>query len=254
MFSLDPITVGFFIAIISSIILSILVIYRLREEKAQTNEKIGCFIAGAPVITTFICILFFPFLMHFLQSTTSYIVSPIYTATIVDVKSYTSISANSRGSGNNFMHIAIVEFTDKNGKKIRADNNLSSGDEPKIGEKITISYNNGTLQEVSFTAFAIIIGLSLLLILLGFCLTLIINYALYKKNDTLLRRGAKTLVYIILPLVVLIFFIVLTYSVIQYFLGNNPQMTGFIAGLFIFFCISLLIVIITYIMMFFKKK
>lgn len=257
--STEPVALSFYTAILVTIFLSVTVIRRMKSNKKK-DEKLGCFTGGyITLVIGTLSILFFPFVTILVQSTYAYIDYPRYESTVVDVdsaweeQSYTDSDGRSH-TRDVLMHTAIIEFTDKYGQKVRTSNSIRSGSKPNIGDSITVSYKDGKLQEFSFRAIALFIGLAFMLLIMGYCLLLIYNYAFKRSNSKLIDKGAWFGLHIIIPGGMLLMFSGMFYALIQYFLVHRDDMPLVIVGVIIFFCLVLFLAFVGYLFMLFGKK
>lgn len=258
--STEPVALSFYAAIVATIFLSYTVIRRMNRDNKRKEKNLGCFSGGyVTLVIGSLCLLFFPFVTILVQSTYAYIDYPRYESTVVDVESgweeqsYTDSDGRSR-TRDVLMHTAIIEFTDKYGQKVRTSNSIRSGSKPNIGDTITVSYKDGKLQEFSFRAIALFIGLGFMLLIMGYCLLLIYNYAFKRSNVSLIDTGVWFGLHIIVPGGMLLMFSGMLYALIEYFLGNKDDMPLVIVFVLIFFCLVLFLALIGYISMLFGKK
>lgn len=195
----------------------------------------------------------------FVESTVAYIYYPRYESTVVEVESeweeqsYTDSDGRSRSRSRQvLMHNVIVEFVDNHGQKLTMPNSISSGDETAIGDKITISYKEGKLQEFSFRAIAMYFGLAFMLLVWGCFLLLIYNYNVKKNNEKLLDKGTTFLVGVIVPGAMLLMLALMSYALLQYFSGNQDDMPLIVVITLSFFCFVLFFAVIGYVKMLFS--
>lgn len=237
-------TISFYIAIGIAIILCYLVLTKIKKKE----EKPGCagtgfIIAGISTVS----ILFFTFLFIFINKLDGFVNFPRYEATIVDVESeWVKFTDGNNSTKNVLMYTAIVEFEDDKGKLVHMPNNLSHGEKPEIGDIITVSYEEGKLQEFSLGAFGMFYGLAIMLFILGYALVYVYSYSTNLKLDRLNKSGANFGLFVFIPSAMLLLLGGMLYGLWDFYLGNKNDMPLFVVITVCVFSIILSIVLYKY--------
>ncbi len=237
-----------FAILILAITLSVFVNKRINRESDSPKGCVGGAYIGLIVIS--ITSLFITSLWIFSTQAYSLVVYPKYESTIVDVNSewveqdYTDSDGFTR-SETVEMHTAVLEFYDDDNKLLRLNNSISSGDKPRIGDKVTIAYHDGKLVEFSLRSFLILVALAVMMILLGSISTCFVLYAL-NKDITRVREFAWSFVFnVVIPASMFFMMCAMLYALWDHH-TNNGDMPVWAQGVSIFFAIVLAITLISY--------
>ncbi|NHN27606.1 hypothetical protein FIA58_018145 [Flavobacterium jejuense] len=149
----------------------------------------GCFGYGYNFLLIFSVVSIFLSTSYVtLQSFNVYIVGTSYEGKIINYKSYEKEYKDKNDDGRiktSILYIPIIEFLDENNKKKQLESSTHSGDIPKIGKTITISYNvdENLVLEHSFTTFLLLIAGFGFAVVFGFLSIGIIKYAFGYSMD-----------------------------------------------------------------------
>lgn len=102
---------------------------------------------------------------------------PKYEATVIDFNS----QWEKRDDGRVLMHTPKLQFRDSRGEVITQDGNVRSSAEPVIGDTVRVAYADGTLYVISGASIGLLIALAVMLLILGYILAALTNFALGRK-------------------------------------------------------------------------
>ena len=178
------------------------------------------------------------------------VASPKYQSTVVDVKSEWVQQAHEDSDGDTYyetvqMHTAVLEFYDGDGNLRRLRNDISSRNKPSLGKKVTVTYNDGEVRELSWRSFFVLIGIATFMILFGLGSAFIVFFAFNISNERLKVFGVAFLIYYLVPAGMCFMAGAMLYAILSHHVyGGN--MSALEQVVLFFFSIVLMVCIYSY--------
>ncbi|MDA8708556.1 hypothetical protein N9M10_04205, partial [Hellea sp.] len=174
--------------------------------------------------------LFFGFCLFGASNTYDMVSLPKYEATIISFDSHWTEIDQRDSDGNRYsrdvlMHTPMFQFMDNTGETIRQKGNISSGAEPVIGDTVRVAYKDGTLKVITVTAFGMLIGLAVMLLILGYILIVVTCFAMGRKPPWVERLGLIVFI-IVIGGGVLFMLGGMIYGIFQYFQPDSDMPLG----------------------------
>jgi hypothetical protein len=240
---------------------SIFIGYKIAKRQQKNAKEKNLFAVGYISLIIFCCSLFGTFFPYgLLKQSSLFITGTRYEATVTNVHERTETTGEDGRSRTQTMYTPEVTFTTHSGKIIVRDGSLSSSDPDKIGDVITLYYNEKTdsLIEYSIASVAMLIGG---LIFSGIFTLIMIGAILYAFNKntqpiiTIMIVGGQ---YFVLPLIILLFTLGLwSYPIRRIFFDYQTEQPLWVIPATIFFALTMSAVCVGYVKMVFlgeKKK
>jgi hypothetical protein len=239
---------------IAFMVLSVLLAVKIIKRR-NSKAKAGCLSVGYIALIVFILLTFTAVLTGALSS---YVIN-VFTLTRYESRVVSTSSHHKRSNGKytkTIMYLPTVTFVTKDGTTVTVETNTSTSEQPAIGEVITVGYQRGMEKavEISAGSYLIMAGTAVMLLIIGYFAIGGVLYAMGTRMTSFYNFGLKLLLYLILPLAMLFMSGALGYVVIQYFLGNKPDMPEWAVAVCCFFCLILIGGIIGYFRMLIDKK
>lgn len=174
--------------------------------------------------------LFAPFTFWISQSVYYLVTKPTYQATItayqsewVDVERKDSSGRTSHDK--QLMYTAQLTFLDQQQHQVTLPNSIRSGEQPVIGEQLTIVYETGDrqAQEKSLRSVLLLAAAGFMLLLIGYVLLAMIAYALNWNMQPFRTFTGILVMRIIIPLGTMSMLAMLAYVPFKYFFLGNPN-------------------------------
>lgn len=132
---------------------------------------------------------------------------PHYQAEVVDVESrwveVDDTDDNNRSRTRDvLMHTPVVRF-EVAGDPVTLATDVRRGTQPKLGQIMTVAYQDGKIHEVTLASVLMMVGMVLMLSILGFILLCASYSAIGRDTGPLLRIGGQVLFKFIVPLAML---------------------------------------------------
>lgn len=188
---------------ISSVLFGILLMKGVSTRWVKNGKAVGVMVKlyfGTILVS--ISTLFIMGTAFGVKSVYDMVSAPKYRATIISVHSEWQEFTRTNSDGDSYSENVLMQrpklqFKDNNGLLITEMGNVRSGVKSKIGNKVLVAYKPGNLQVISASSIGLLLGLTVIVLILGYILAEVVSFVLGRKSKWVDRLGILTFAVVI---------------------------------------------------------